>query len=108
MPIFPSSKSTILTCISHGFFNFKFRPLPIWSGCLCSSFTLVNPSALNILVNSSKLFLTTIWSCSTPSLLSTWNDLINSKDTRRNSMELPIEVIDQKIENEWKSTTDDT
>jgi len=43
-----------------------------------------------------------------PFTLSTWNDLINSKDTRRNSMALPIEVIDKKLEDEWKPTTDDT
>ena len=42
-----------------------------------------------------------------PFTLSSWNDLINSKDTRKNSMELPMEVIDKKLENEWKSTTDD-
>ena len=42
-----------------------------------------------------------------PFTLSSWNDLINSKDTRKNSMELPMEIIDKKLENDWKSTTDD-
>lgn len=42
-----------------------------------------------------------------PFTLSSWNDLINSKDIRKNSMELPMEIIDKKLENDWKSTTDD-
>ena len=41
-----------------------------------------------------------------PFTLSSWNDLINSKDIRKNSMDLPEEVIDKKLENEWKPTTD--
>lgn len=42
-----------------------------------------------------------------PFTVSTWNDLINSKDIRKTSISLPEEMIDKRIEDKWKSTGTD-
>ncbi|MBM3903969.1 MAG: hypothetical protein FJ357_02355 [Thaumarchaeota archaeon] len=66
MPTSPFFLSNNRKCISHGFFNFSDNPSPIWDSCLCSNFTLVNPSLSMIWYSSSALFFTITVSCSTP------------------------------------------